>query len=55
MTIVLAATLLSLLMFATAVGARDNGRHSPQLTVADIQARLAAEPPRTYTRISRGW
>ncbi|MFE2998645.1 hypothetical protein ACFXG4_27040 [Nocardia sp. NPDC059246] len=26
-----------------------------RLTVSDIQARLAAEPPRTYVPISRGW
>ncbi|WP_156161765.1 hypothetical protein [Nocardia vulneris] len=58
MTIILVATLISLLLFVTALLGRvaDSPRHtSPRLTVADIQARLAAESPRTYVPISRGW
>ncbi|MFE3796501.1 hypothetical protein [Nocardia tengchongensis] len=63
MTIILVATLISLLLFVTAVvgrvadsGVTDNARHmKSRLTVADIQARLAAEPPRIYVPISRGW
>ncbi|MBF6060469.1 hypothetical protein IU500_06710 [Nocardia terpenica] len=63
MTIILVTTLISLLLFVTAVvgrvadhGVSDNTRHmKPRLTVADIQARLAAEPPHTYVPISRGW
>ncbi|WP_040812058.1 hypothetical protein [Nocardia concava] len=63
MTIILVATLIPLLLFIAAVlgrvadgGVTDNARHmKPRLTVADIQARLAAEPPHTYVPISRGW
>ncbi|WP_162958592.1 hypothetical protein [Nocardia yunnanensis] len=56
MTIILVATLISLLLLA-AVGRAVDGpsQTDPRLTVADIQARLAAEPPRTYVPISRGW
>ncbi|MEV6769273.1 hypothetical protein AB0N05_11685 [Nocardia sp. NPDC051030] len=57
MDILLAITLVSLVTFAAAV----TGRMLPyadhpatRLTVADIQARLAAEPPRTYAPVSRG-
>ncbi|MEU1206387.1 hypothetical protein [Nocardia sp. NPDC005825] len=55
MAIILAAILLSLLLFATNMATRDVSPPTPRLTVADIQARLAMEPPRTYTPISRGW
>ncbi|MFE2955463.1 hypothetical protein [Nocardia tengchongensis] len=52
MLIILAATLFAPLLFAVVTVAT---RTKPELTVADIQARLAAEPPRTYVPISRGW
>ncbi|MFE3196284.1 hypothetical protein ACFXHA_45315 [Nocardia sp. NPDC059240] len=58
MEMILAITLTSLLLFVAAVVARvvDIARSSqPTLTVADIKTRLAAEPPRTYVPISRGW
>ncbi|MFE3054068.1 hypothetical protein [Nocardia sp. NPDC059239] len=57
MDILLAITLVSLVVFAAAVTGRilqDSDRPATRLTVADIQARLAAEPPRTYIPISRG-
>ncbi|MEV6772977.1 hypothetical protein AB0N05_30510 [Nocardia sp. NPDC051030] len=55
---ILAITLVSLGVFAAAVVGRIAGsmdRDVPRLTVADIQARLAAEPPRTYVPVSRRW
>ncbi|WP_458686931.1 hypothetical protein [Nocardia tengchongensis] len=58
MGIILATTVISLVLFIAAVAGRvvDGTRQvSHPLTVADIQARLAAEPPRTYHPISRGW
>lgn len=57
MDIILAIMLVSLVVFAAAVIGRileDIDRPETRLTVADIQARLAAEPPRTYIPISRG-
>ncbi|MVU76017.1 hypothetical protein GPX89_02015 [Nocardia sp. ET3-3] len=58
MDIILATTLASLLLFVAILAGRivDARWHTtPRLTVADIQKRLAAEPPRTYVPISRGW
>ncbi|WP_162958411.1 hypothetical protein [Nocardia yunnanensis] len=58
MELILAITLVSLGVFVAAVIGRIVGAvdcDAPRLTVADIQARLAAEPPRTYIPISRGW
>ncbi|MFE3190655.1 hypothetical protein ACFXHA_16705 [Nocardia sp. NPDC059240] len=58
MTIIVAITVASLLSFAAALVSRiaDADRHTnSRLTVADIQARLAAEPTRTYVPISRRW
>ncbi|MFE5284547.1 hypothetical protein ACFRAQ_06200 [Nocardia sp. NPDC056611] len=57
MDIILALTLVSLLVFAAATTGHILGnvdRPATRLTVADIQARLAAEPPRTHVPISRG-
>ncbi|MFE3799056.1 hypothetical protein [Nocardia tengchongensis] len=58
MAIILAIILTSLLIFgANVVGAMiaETRRTDPPLTVAAIQARLAAESPRVYVPISRGW
>ncbi|WP_157184647.1 hypothetical protein [Nocardia niigatensis] len=56
MDILLAITLVSLVIFVAATGRLLAGSDGPatRLTVADIQARLAAEPPRSYVPISRG-
>ncbi|WP_433563204.1 hypothetical protein ACQP1O_38385 [Nocardia sp. CA-151230] len=57
MDILLAITLVSLLVFAAAATGRaltSSGCPAARLTVADIQARLAAEPPPIYVPISRG-
>lgn len=58
MDIILAIAVVALLqsvaiLIGRVVDARWRTRH--RLTVADIQQRLAAEPPRTYVPISRGW
>ncbi|MTE16093.1 hypothetical protein [Nocardia aurantiaca] len=58
MAIILVATLISLLLiFATMRAYAVDLEHEtePKLTVADIQARLAKEPPRKYVPLSRGW
>ncbi|MFE4714821.1 hypothetical protein ACFRAM_28705 [Paenibacillus sp. NPDC056722] len=56
MGIILAMTLTALVLVALAMRVTDNPpRTESKLTVAAIQARLAAEPPRTYVPISRGW
>ena len=58
MEIIVAATIIALvLVFLAAHTLSDAERtqRPKRLTVADIQARLAAEPPRTYVPISRGW
>ncbi|MFE3101078.1 hypothetical protein ACFROC_01995 [Nocardia tengchongensis] len=57
MDILLAIMLVSSLVFAAATAGRillADEDIAPRLTVADIQARLAAEPPCTYVPISRG-
>ncbi|WP_405497499.1 hypothetical protein [Nocardia sp. NBC_00511] len=63
MDIILAIALVSLAVFVAAITGRliADVRRSEldgatlRLTVADIQARLAAEYPRTYVPISRRW
>ncbi|MEU1210851.1 hypothetical protein [Nocardia sp. NPDC005825] len=56
MGIILAITLSALLLVALALRVTDNPPE-PKLTVADIQARLAAEQSRTQLHVStsRGW
>ncbi|ATL69819.1 hypothetical protein CRH09_30285 [Nocardia terpenica] len=57
MDILLAITLVSLVVFVAAATGRllaGSDDPAPRLTVADIQARLAGEPPRSYVPISRG-
>ncbi|WP_459955187.1 hypothetical protein [Nocardia sp. IFM 10818] len=58
MEIILVITLVALLLTAAIVvgHAVDSTRDAvPKLTVADIQARLAAEPPRRYAPVARRW
>ncbi|UFS93745.1 hypothetical protein [Nocardia huaxiensis] len=58
MEIIVVTTIIALvLVFLAAHTLPDAERaQRPQrLTVADIQARLAAEPPRPYVPISKGW
>ncbi|MEV6772046.1 hypothetical protein AB0N05_25810 [Nocardia sp. NPDC051030] len=56
MEIIVAATTIALVLFFLAAHAlpdTERTQRQKQLTVAGIQARLAAEPPRTYVPISR--
>ncbi|QLY32429.1 hypothetical protein H0264_09330 [Nocardia huaxiensis] len=58
MEIIVAATTVALvLVFLAAHTLPEAERtHRPKRpTVADVQTRLAAEPPRPYVPISRGW
>ncbi|WP_330178741.1 hypothetical protein OHB26_19670 [Nocardia sp. NBC_01503] len=57
MEIIVVATLIALVLVFLAAHAlpdAERTRRPKRLTVADIQARLAAEPPRPYVPISRG-
>ncbi|MCU1642558.1 MAG: hypothetical protein JWN03_2833 [Nocardia sp.] len=58
MEIIVVATIIALVLFFLAAHALPDAERSQRpkrLTVADIQARLAAEPLRPYVPISRGW
>ncbi|MEC3916241.1 hypothetical protein [Nocardia sp. CDC160] len=58
MEIIVVATLIALLLFFLAAHTLPDAERTQRpkrLTVADIQARLAAEPPRPFVPISRGW
>ncbi|WP_230464099.1 hypothetical protein, partial [Nocardia seriolae] len=48
-------TLVLVFLAAHSLPDAERTRRPKRLTVADIQARLAAEPPRPYVPISRGW
>ncbi len=58
MEIIVAATIIALVLVFQAAHALPDAERSQRpkrLTVADIQARLAAEPPHPYVPISRRW
>ncbi|MCU1640933.1 MAG: hypothetical protein JWN03_1208 [Nocardia sp.] len=58
MEIIVAITITALVLLGIArVALPSSGRHDQpkRLTVTDIQARIAAEPPRAYVPIRRGW
>lgn len=58
MEIIVVATIIALVLVFLAAHAlpyAERTQRPGRLTVADIQARLAAEQPRRYVPISRGW
>lgn len=58
MEIIVVATIVALVLVFLAAHAlpyAERSQRPKRLTVADIQARLATEPPRPYVPISRGW
>ncbi|WP_162958139.1 hypothetical protein [Nocardia yunnanensis] len=56
MEIIVVATIIALVLLAAhALPNAERSQRPMRLTVADIHARLAAEPPRPYVPISRGW
>ncbi|MFE3759554.1 hypothetical protein ACFXO9_35075 [Nocardia tengchongensis] len=58
MEIIVVATIIALVLFflgARALPGAERTQRPSRVTVAEIQARLAAEQPRTYIPISRGW
>ncbi|MFE3798668.1 hypothetical protein [Nocardia tengchongensis] len=58
MEIIVVATIIALVLFflsAHALPDVERTQRPRRLTVAEIQARLAAEQPRAYAPISRGW